>query len=75
MPEMNGTEALNAIRKLNNGYYEAIPIVILTANAVSGAREEFMSEGFDDFLSKPVNIKAMEKILFKQLKGDSADGS
>lgn len=75
MPEMNGTEAMNAIRKLNDGYYENIPIVILTANAVSGAREEFMNEGFDDFLSKPVNIKSMEKVLFNNLKGESVNGS
>ena len=72
MPDMNGTEAMQEIRTLQDGYYETCPIVILTANAVSGAKEQFLADGFDEFLSKPVNIKAMEKTLRRQLKGGAA---
>nr|MCR5100714.1 response regulator [Butyrivibrio sp.] len=56
MPVMNGTKAMKHIREIRNGFYKEVPILVLTANAVSGAREEFMQAGFDEFISKPIDI-------------------
>jgi CheY-like chemotaxis protein len=67
MPGMNGIEAMQKIRMLRKGYYQNIPIVVLTANAVSGAREMFMKEGFDEFVSKPIELSEMSRTLRKML--------
>jgi CheY-like chemotaxis protein/nitrogen-specific signal transduction histidine kinase len=71
MPEMNGVEAMQRIRTLRKGYYKNIPIVVLTANAVSGAREMFLKEGFNEFLAKPIELLEMTRILKKMLGGDN----
>jgi CheY-like chemotaxis protein len=63
MPEMDGIEATARIRLLENKKH--IPIVALTANAVSGSREMFLENGFNDFLSKPVNTKKLNSVLEK----------
>lgn len=63
MPGMDGVEALHAIRDLEGDYFKELPIVALTANAVSGAREMFLSEGFQDFVTKPIEMNAMERSL------------
>lgn len=63
MPGMNGTDAMRQIRRLRHGFYEERPIVVLTANAVSGAKENFLNDGFDEFLPKPVGIKEMAKCM------------
>ena len=68
MPAMNGIETMHRIRELRKGFYEDIPIVVLTANAVSGAREMFYEEGFDEFLSKPIELSEMSRVLRKTLK-------
>jgi CheY-like chemotaxis protein len=62
MPDMDGIEATARIRAMG-GKYEVLPIVALTANAVQGVREMFLANGFDDFLSKPVNIGELVRIL------------
>jgi len=64
MPEMDGIEATKRIREM--GYGE-LPIIALTANAVSGTKEMFLSNGFNDFLSKPIDIIKMNAILSKWL--------
>jgi len=61
MPEMDGIEAVKHIRNLD--YKE--PIVALTANAVSGQLEIFIENGFDDFISKPIDIRQLNSILNK----------
>lgn len=63
MPGMNGTDAMRQIRRLRHGYYEERPIVVLTANAVSGAKENFLNDGFDEFLPKPIGMKEMAKCM------------
>ena len=68
MPEMNGIDTLEAIRKIPGSKYVALPVIALTANVVSGAREMFLEAGFDDFLAKPISIDKMEKILRKYLR-------
>ncbi len=68
MPNMSGTETLSIIQKLErvDGYY--IPIVVLTANAVSGMKEKYMEVGFDDYLSKPIERGELDRILRKYIK-------
>ena len=67
MPDMDGVETTQRIRLLGeeDEYYKKLPIIILTANAVSGAREMFLSSGFNDFLSKPIDTLKLKTILEK----------
>lgn len=67
MPGMDGVEAAHAIRKIPGAYFQNVPIVALTANAVSGAREMFLEEGFQGFVSKPIEMSAMERTLRRLL--------
>lgn len=67
MPGMDGIDTLKAIRNLDIEYAKTVPIISLTANVVSGAREMFLKEGFTDYLSKPIEIDALEKILMEHL--------
>ena len=64
MPHMTGTEAL---KNLKNIYGFKIPVVALTANAISGMRERYLSLGFDDYLAKPINKDHLFKVLKKYL--------
>ena len=68
MPEMNGIDTLERIRKIPGSNIASMPVIALTANVVSGAREMFLEAGFDDFLAKPISIDKMEKILRKYLR-------
>jgi signal transduction histidine kinase len=65
MPEMDGVEAVRKIRTLKN--FGQIPIVALTAYAMKGDDEKFLSEGFTDYLSKPVQMPRLDEILRKNL--------
>ena len=65
MPNMSGTETLNIIR--NEHLADNIPIISLTADAIMGARETYIKEGFTDYLSKPVIYDDLEKILLKYI--------
>lgn len=66
MPKMDGLETMKRIRAMG-GDVSRIPIVLLTANAVTGVREEMMREGFDDFLSKPIDVDELRRILIRFL--------
>lgn len=63
MPDLDGVETTHQIRELPGDYYKNVPIVALTANAVNGAREMFLRESFQDFVSKPIEIKTLERVL------------
>ncbi|GHV28000.1 hypothetical protein FACS1894167_03990 [Synergistales bacterium] len=67
MPDMDGIETAAAIRAMEGEQYGRIPIVALTANAVSGMREMFLQNGFDDFLSKPIDTSKLCEIMEKWL--------
>ena len=67
MPEMNGTEALNLIRGNPGSASNRSPIICLTADAVMGAKDKYISEGFTDYLTKPIRIASLEKMLMKYL--------
>ena len=62
MPEKDGIETAHEIRRLG-GKYENLTIVALTANVVKGAREMFLSNGFTDFLAKPINTTELREIV------------
>lgn len=64
MPEMDGVETLKNIRNMGESYHD-LPVVALTANAIVGVREEMLSLGFDDYLSKPIELPDLEEILIK----------
>lgn len=70
MPEMDGVETLHQIRTKVGTYFQNVPIVVLTANAVAGTRETLLSEGFDDFLEKPVERSVLERVLKRNLPAE-----
>lgn len=70
MPEMDGLETLAAMKVLEGNRCEGVPCIALTANALSGARKEYIDAGFDDYLAKPVSGKELEKMLMKYLPKD-----
>jgi signal transduction histidine kinase/CheY-like chemotaxis protein/HPt (histidine-containing phosphotransfer) domain-containing protein len=67
MPEMDGVETTAAIRALDGERFKTIPIIALTANAVSGMREMFIEKGFNDFLAKPIDISKLDEMLARWL--------
>jgi len=69
---MDGVETTKQIRLLgvDDGYYARVPIVVLTANAVSGMREFFLENGFDDFMHKPVDTVKLDSVLERWIPKD-----
>ncbi|MDR1885873.1 MAG: response regulator [Synergistaceae bacterium] len=83
MPDMDGIAATAAIRATEGERFQTLPVIALTANAVSGMREMFLEHGFNDFLSKPIDIKKLNELIerwtpedLRHYKGDWAkDGT
>ena len=69
MPEMDGVEAMKLIKAAAAEMSRSIVVIALTANAVSGAREMFMAEGFDGFIAKPINISDFERVMLREFPG------
>lgn len=67
MPIMDGIETTQKIRELPDKDVRNIPIIALTANAIRGAREMFLENGFQDYISKPMDINVLEKVLRRYL--------
>ena len=63
MPEMDGVEATQVIRRMPGKGKDALPIIALTANAISGVRELFIDSGMNDFLSKPMDFDELRRVL------------
>ena len=63
MPVMDGIDTTIAIRAIEGEYYANVPIIALTANAISGAREMFKAEGLNDFLAKPIEISKLNAVV------------
>ena len=70
MPIMDGTEAMGRIRAQEDGANRTTPMICLTADAVSGARERYLAQGFTDYLTKPIDSAALEKMLVKYLPAE-----
>lgn len=67
MPEMDGVEAMKRLREAAAELKRSPVIIALTANAVSGAREMFLREGFDGFIAKPIDINDFEWVMKRVL--------
>ena len=68
MPKMSGTETLHKLKE-NNSNFET-PVVVLTANAIAGMEEKYLSEGFDSYLPKPIERKELDSIINKYLNNE-----
>ena len=67
MPEMDGIEVLYRMKSQKNHKNVNTPVVALTANAITGATEMYLREGFDAFLSKPINPEKLEQLVLNLL--------
>ncbi len=70
MPEMDGIETLHYMKKINDQLNQDTPVVMLTANAIMGAKEAYLEEGFCDYLSKPIREKELEEMILKYLPAE-----
>lgn len=69
MPGMDGIETLHRLNAMNHLSQDA-PIIALTANAISGAREQYMKAGFNEYLTKPIDSVKLDNILISYLPKD-----
>lgn len=67
MPGFDGVQTLRRIREINNGAFRDLPVIALTANTLSGAREMFRNEGFTEFIPKPIERSVLERVLRRVL--------
>lgn len=65
MPEMDGYEAIKQIR--SSDIYGSVPIVAVTANAMSGDKEKCLAAGADDYIAKPIDVDRLMKVIEKLL--------
>lgn len=65
MPKMSGVETLQKLKEIN-GF--DIPVVALTANALTGMREKYLKDGFSDYLAKPIDKDELNRVIRKFLK-------
>lgn len=72
MPEMSGVETLNYLKENIN--YNT-PTIALTANAISGMKEKYLNEGFNDYLSKPIDKNLLEELLIKYLGNNTSSAN
>ena len=63
MPVMDGVQAMRQIRSQENGLNRDTPVVAMTANAIEGAREEYLAEGFSNYLVKPIDSRVLEALV------------
>lgn len=73
MPKKNGIETLHELRAQANNPNLKTPTICLTANAISGAREEYLAEGFDDYLTKPIDAEKLEEMLIHYLPAEKIE--
>ena len=70
MPEMDGVETFHALKQMEAGPNADTPVIMLTANAIVGVREQYLQEGFADYLSKPIQGSQLEAMIRKYLPAD-----
>ena len=73
MPSLSGVETLQKMKELPGNLSKDAPVIVLTATAVAGAREEFLNAGFDDYLSKPVTGPKLKEALLIHLPKDKVN--
>ena len=67
MPKMSGVETLKKLKEIK-GF--DTKVIALTANALTGMREKYLNDGFNDYLAKPINKEELNKIINKYLNND-----
>ncbi len=67
MPNLDGIQTLKLAKEMEGNKSKGVPMIALTANAISGAKEMFLREGFTDYLSKPIDARELEKMLMEYL--------
>jgi hypothetical protein len=67
LPGMDGIQTTAKIREIQNKKNKNVPVVALTAYAMNGNREYFLSMGLDDYSTKPINIEQLIKIILKHI--------
>ena len=70
MPEMDGVETLHRIREDEENLNRQTKVIVLTANAVAGAREDYLKEGFEEYLTKPVVKEKLEEVVGRYVKNE-----
>lgn len=70
MPELDGIDTLHLIRAEEGEYFRNVPVVALTANAVRGIEDFFEKEGFQGYISKPIQVEKLEECLLETLPHD-----
>lgn len=68
MPNMDGVETLRIMKEKE--LCQDTPVIMLTANAVVGAREQYLKEGFDDYLAKPISPEKLDKLILQYLPAE-----
>ncbi len=74
MPELDGVETLKIMKTMEELPCKDAPVVMLTANAVVGAKEQYLAEGFKAFLSKPINPEKLENLIVELLDSGLVKG-
>lgn len=67
MPRMDGIETMKRLKQMSDSPNADTPVIVLTANAISGVREMYLKEGFVDYMSKPIQGKRLEEKILKYL--------
>ncbi|HCC36973.1 MAG TPA: hypothetical protein DEQ14_04820 [Treponema sp.] len=75
MPEMDGIEAVKLIRSEPSDYARNVPVIALTANAIIGNEKMFLENGFQDYLSKPIDTAKLDVILNKWVRNLEKENS
>ncbi len=70
MPEMDGIQTFHAMQEMEGNINKDTPVIALTANAISGSREMYATEGFDNYMSKPVDPGRLEEMILLYLPKD-----
>ena len=70
MPVMDGTETLRRLRAQEHDEFRQVPVICLTADALTGAKEHYIAEGFTDYLSKPIDSLSMKRLLMQYLPAE-----
>ncbi len=68
MPEPDGVQTLHMLREEDSNINKDTTVIVLTANAIAGVEEEYLNEGFADYISKPIEVEKLESTLAKHLQ-------
>ena len=75
MPDKDGIETLMEMKAMTDTPNSETPVICLTANAISGMREMYTNAGFDDYLTKPIDVERLESMLLQYLPKDKVSAA